>query len=206
LADFYALAVVVRVPNVAEACALLRDQLGFSLREERTGEALLDNGALCFRLVEGRANARLAIELTTKQLDETLAAWTSKATLVTEAAWVSNARREARLHVADWLELVVSRTYDEDELGVVPALPSSLPWRDDAETMLKAALTCVPVAFRGDARVKATQRAEELAVVEGTRLEVDIGLAARALLEVTPPFQHERLQSVLRAHGAGSVA
>jgi hypothetical protein len=119
---------------------------------------------------------------------------------------VSSTRREARLHVADWLELVVSRTYDEDELGVVPALPSSLPWRHDAEAMMKAALLCVPVAFRSDARVKATRLAEELAVVERMPLEVDMSLAARALLEVTPPFQHDRLQSVLRAHGAEFAA
>jgi hypothetical protein len=54
LVDFYALAVVVRVPDVAGASLLLREELGFALREEGSGDALLDNGALCFRLVERR--------------------------------------------------------------------------------------------------------------------------------------------------------
>lgn len=202
MSDHHALSVVQRVRALEPAREFLQHNLGMALRDRSDTFALLDNGSLCVRLVQDAiSSSRLAIEVVSREPSETLDALAGVARVIEPLRWVSADRQEARLAVDDWLELVVSRKYDEDELGIVPELPVTIPWHTDASRLLRELLREVPVAFRPDARIKVVRRAEELTVEERADLSVDITIAVRALLEKTPSFQHERLLGVLALHG-----
>lgn len=99
--------------------------------------------------------------------------------------------------------VVLTRLYDEDELGVVPDLPTNLEWDGEALDHVRHVLRIVPIAFRDTARIRVTQYAEATAVRCG-EAEVLVEHAVRALLDTTPAFQHDALRTALAERGVRS--
>ena len=96
--------------------------------------------------------------------------------------------------------LVISRDYNEDELGIMPPLQTALEWHEDALLLAQQLIKTIPVGFRDNARHKIIELAEADAIVAG-QIEVDQQLAIRAIIKITPDFQHDALKDEIINNG-----
>ena len=199
---FYALALHLPVEDVAAATSFLTRWLGFELREKGAGWARVENGALVLRVVNGVSREGVELELVA---DDLLAA--SNALAATPGveelgppAQVREDRIEQRFRAPHGLVLVATKSLSEDDLGIPPALPTSLCWHSEADRFLREMLRSVPLAFRAGARRRATEAAEALSLESG-HVEVSLDESARGFLRVTPPFRREEVRDLLVNHG-----
>ncbi len=165
----------------------------------------MGNGALTVRLVPHtpqRALGVLEVEMETQDIQEAAAMLRHAGALhiLQDETWVTPERTEMRCQVPYGVRVTLTRTFNEDELGILPDLPVSLTWAPEADACLKQILRCIPVIFRGIARRRVTERAETLTLAAGKRV-VEQSLALCALVQSTPAFQHQRLQEELRSAG-----
>lgn len=200
MADFHPIAISHPVGDLVGARDFLVEALGLPLVEWGARWALLDNGTLAVRLLEASAApaAPLQIELTTGNVAETADALELRPEVSSrsEEIWRSPDRCEVHLEVQGWLRLIVFRAYDEDEMNVVPELPTTMRWSSDADATLRALLRRVPLPFRQRARDRSTETAERVSSAQ--RLdEVGLSIAVEALAEVTPNVQHGVLRAAL---------
>lgn len=200
----HALSVVHPVADLEETVRFFTDVLSMPVRVRGADWAVVDNGSVSLRLVRSAAPPQLvALELMAADIDASAAQLLAEPGVerAGEVEWVSPSRKELRLAArAHGLELVLARDYDEDELAVVPPLPTSLPWTEQALDVVQTLLREVPVVFRGSARTRITERAEYLAVESG-EVEVAPHHGIRAVIQVTPAFQLARLRQSLVALG-----
>ncbi|MDG4549204.1 MAG: DUF2621 family protein [Candidatus Contendobacter sp.] len=202
----FAFAVIHAVDDVARAAAFFRDVLDFQEHSQGRDWAQVENGALTIRLVAAdrfaRAPSDLELDLATPDVAAASAALLEREGLepLMAATWVSAERMEARLRAPHRVVLTLSRVFDEDARGILPELPTSLVWAEDAAMSIKRLLRFVPVSFREQARKRVTERAETLAITAGD-VTVDQDIALRALIMTTPAFQHEGLRAALRDEG-----
>ncbi len=199
----HALCVVHGVHDVSVAERFFNDALGMPTRDHGPGWALVDNASIGLRLVEtDSVSAALDIELVGNDLPAVareLAAHEGVSSL-RPLRWVSTWRQELWLRGPFGLTLRLVRDYDEDQLGIVPALPTKLQWDPKTESLIQELLRYVPVVFRRDARRFVTEGAEERALADG-RVTVEQNEAIDVLVQRTPSFQLDRLRKELGVHG-----
>ncbi|HET9953203.1 MAG TPA: hypothetical protein VFQ61_01800 [Polyangiaceae bacterium] len=201
--EAFPVGIVHGVSNLEAALAFFEDVLGFPVRERGPEHAICDNGSVRVKLeLDLEATQPLCFELVTRDLERCTQELldNSEVRLVKPAYWATSDRRQVVLAVGDYLRLAVCRTYDEDELGLDPALPATLEWNRETDTLIRTLLRSVPSPFRVTARKRATERAEYLTTCRGES-EVHTSAAVQALIDVTPGFQHEALAEALLASG-----
>ncbi|MFO1349295.1 MAG: DUF2621 family protein [Gammaproteobacteria bacterium] len=197
-------AVVHAVADLEGAAAFFMEALDFREQSRGLNAIVVENGALAIRLVAAGENraGELELEMTTADLDGAAAQWLQRQEVsqISAPAWVNPERMEMRLRAPHGVVLRLAREFDEDELGVLRDLPTSLDWMEEAESCVKRILRFVPVGFRDNARRRVTERAEHLAIKAG-EVTVDKTTALRGLVLATPDFQIEGLRQSLRAEG-----
>ena len=202
----FVVSVIHAVAQLDQAAAFFAQVLDFKELDRGEDWIAMENGALAVRLVTTTAARReageLELEMSTQDVQEAATEFLQQKNiqLLTDTTWVSPEREEMRLRAPHGIVITLSRIYDEDELGVLPDLPTSLDWDEDAECCIKRLLRFVPVNFRHPARRRSTERAEMLAVSEGN-IAVDKATALRGLVQSTPGFQHQRLRQELLREG-----
>lgn len=205
----HALSIVHSVEALEASVGFFGGTLALPVRAQGEGWAVVDNGSIALRLeARGRSSQTLVLELSSPEPVLAAAGLLLDPAVerLSQVEWVSATRQEVRLAARlHQVELVLARTYDEDELGIVPELPTRLPWESDATTIVQSLLRDVPVVFRVSARSKITERAEYLSVLGGA-LDVGVSCAVQAVVQVTPAFQLERLRRSLVAIGLDPVA
>lgn len=191
--------IVVPVPDLGLGLAFYRDALGFALLDEEDGCADLDGCGVTLRLLEAETPLPLALRLQTTQVSR----WVSRllesgATLLRPPADARDGERVAELRDPFGHRLILWRRLAESELESPPELPTTRPWREEAERVLKALLARVPEHFRAMARSGAVAEAELLCPAED---EVAIEHAVRAYIRATPRLMRVRLHRALAECG-----
>jgi hypothetical protein len=202
-ASYHAIGVYVGVRDLGVSVEFFGSVLQMPVRVAGAGWATVDNGSISLRLVEGAAAAEpVAVELTTRDVAETTAELCALpgVEVASEVAWVHPGRQEQRLSTPHGVTLVVARDYDEDELGVVPDLPTSLPWDDVAVQTAQELLANIPVSFRTHARQEVTTHSEHLTVQAGDVVVTET-IAIRAVIQLTPALKLGALRTALEARG-----
>lgn len=199
-------AVVHRVPDVVAAAAFFERVLWMT----RVDDERLSSGALELRLLPLGKNAPqhlLEIEVATASAAECAAALLKEpnATLLPEPPHPAPDRIELVVRMRHGVVVRVVHTLDEDDLGVLPPLPTSLEWVPEAVLLVQTTLRIVPIAFRDLARVRMTERAEYEACRAGA-VEVNVALAVHGMLAATPPFQLAALREALDEAGVLELA
>lgn len=201
----FAIAVLHTVENPEAAAVFFCEALGFQRQEEERKQYLLNNGAICIRLEAGTVESRRAtlnLELYCEDLDESHQALLRLpgVSVITEATWVDEYRMQSRLSAPHDLKITLCRNFNEDELGILPPLPSALVWDECAENCIREVLKQIPLSFRSQARIRITERAEMISGQEGL-VRVSLDHAIRSLAETTPNFQHRTLCLALSEMG-----
>lgn len=171
---------------------------------EKEEERVFDNGAFSIHLYRDEDPAsELELEVRTPDLDGTLR---SLGLSVSEVGTPVEQGNHRVCHVRLRQGMTVRLVYRlrEDELSVVPALPTQLDWSREAESLVQEVLSSVPEAFRQEARGRYTARAEYLAGSSGA-WQVDTGCAARGVLQETPAFRLAEVRALLVDLGYASV-
>lgn len=199
------IAVVHRVDMPGDAAAFLESVLGMTRTEEGDADNRVTSGALEVRLLPpdpDRAPSLLELELSANDAlecrDRLLAQPGTR--LRTDAQRTRPDRIELQVEAPFDLLVRVVQHLDEDQLGVLPPLPTSLEWTPDAARLVQETLRTVPLAFRDQARRRMTQRSEYLAARDG-RVVVEQDDAVRGMLDATPDFQQPSLRATLAAAG-----
>lgn len=180
--------------------------LGFEVKQKTSDWVILENGAVSLRLIASDGiediDNNLNLELTTKILDEDTNELLSYpgVSLIEKHICHSPERIENRIQCPHNLIISLIREFDEDELGIIPPLPTSLYWETEAEECVKQLLRIVPLSFRQNARIRITEKAEMVTASKGT-ITVTINDAVQALAEATPHFQHRALKEALIERG-----
>lgn len=204
----HAIALVHPVAEPRETASVLTGVLGFYRTEEgEEGSVVVDNGAVRLRLVrlEGLRRALappLELEVEAEDLDAATERLRSQlGGLRAEADRRAGADRLVRrLELGADVVVRLTRVLTEDDLGVLPPLPSGLDWHPEADRVVRRVLRSVPLIFRPAARERATRRAEELARERGEG-RVGVATAVRGLADATPRFQHGTLRRALADEG-----
>ncbi|MGR9105420.1 MAG: hypothetical protein ACU843_00665 [Gammaproteobacteria bacterium] len=197
----FAVAVIHAVENPQTACAFFCEALGFQQQEQQGDSFLINNGAISIRLVNqngGSGQGPLNLELFCEDLDdnrELLLTYPGVAVL-SEASWIDQFRLQCCLRGPHNLLITLNRTFNEDELGIIPPLPVSLIWEEGAERCIREVLKQIPLSFRHQARIRITEQAEMIAGKDGS-IRVHMDHAVRSLAETTPSFQHRPLCNAL---------
>lgn len=158
--------VCMTVRSVARARSIYVDVLGFEERAHGKGSMELDAGGTVFlRLVETtRPEHRVHLRLMAPDIDAAVLALVhGGCTVIQKAARAPDMTLAASVCDPDGHTLTVWRALTEDEFDVVPELPKTLVWNDDADALLKQLLKGVPSLFRGLARRKVVRVVEEFA-------------------------------------------
>jgi len=186
----FATAAIHPLPDPAAAARFLEALPGFVLEREEAGRLLLSNGSLSLLLVAGETPAPLPLLLACRNLaeDGTALARIEGVAPLGAAQRISLLLEEQRFSAPFGFELWLQRRYSEDEVDSDLPLPTALDWQPAAISALQRLLRVVPHQFRDRARLRATAKAEELAIGSG---EVSVALAdaMRAMVLVTPAFQ-----------------
>lgn len=201
-------AIIHRVENIAAAGDFFCTVLGFAAQNQSNYGLLLENGAVTVRLVSDAniVSTTLNLDLYSKQLDEDsqiLLAFPG-ISLISENVYVSPYRLETRLQAPHALIISLFKEFNEDDLGILPALPISLDWEEQTLDCIQQLLRYIPISFRHLARTRITERAEVLAAEQG-EITVALNTAVQALAETTPHFQHPILITALRERGIDSL-
>lgn len=199
----YVIAVIHFVSELQQAQTIFSEVLDFSLREQGEDFSLMENGALSIRLIQDleQAGHPLQFDVSSQDLNASADLYARHGFCqLKDARWVHPFRQEICLQGPDYINLTVFRDYDEDELGILPELETSLDWHHDARELTKLLIRTVPIAFRHNARRKIIESAEADAIVAGL-IEVDQATAVHAVIKVTPDFQHDGLRDEMIKNG-----
>lgn len=191
------IAVVHRVADVVAAAAFFERVLWMT----RVDDGRLSSGALELRLLplgELAQQPTIELEVSTASARECAVTLLQEpdACVLPEPSRSGPERIEIVVRMRHGVVVRVVQTFDEDELGVLPPLPTALEWRPDAMLLVQTTLRVVPLAFRDLARKRMTERAEYEACAAGL-VEVDIGSAVRGMVAATPVFQQAVLREAL---------
>ncbi|MFA5983085.1 MAG: hypothetical protein WC782_03630 [Methylococcaceae bacterium] len=201
----FVISVIHYVEDPAAAADYLCNALGFQ-KKVKLSPRVVENGAISIRLELVPSLAAYKNELNLAMQTQNLAqavtelATFFKAELSSPACAVSIDRKEAQLICPHHIRLTLVEELNEDQIGILPDLPTSLIWDTRAEACIKETLRQVPVSFRELARQRVTERAEMLAA-EQALLTVNLEFAVQALADVTPNFQHAQLVAALLGQG-----
>jgi len=199
----YARAFIFYVKDLQEIQSVLVNALEFTVTERNEISCRLENGALCIRLLKSAENTRqiLTLDISSSDIAASIAYYQQYGfTQLGGTQWLSATREEVTMQSSVPVCLVIARDYNEDELGVMPPLQTSLEWHDDALLLAQRLIKTIPVGFRDNARHKIIELAEADTIVAG-QIEVDQQLAIRAIIKVTPDFQHDALKDEIVNNG-----
>ena len=200
----FALATIHAVEAPAEAAEFFENVLSFEVGQWGN-HYVAKNGAMEVRLVKSSIQlpaSELRIDVRCRTLDGATAELCRHGAIsrVGVDRRVSEFREERELRGPFGLLIVLSRHYDEDELGLLPELPADLDWQEDADGHLRHILREIPLAFRDQARLRITREAEARTLARG-QVQVQVPDAMEALVACTPTFQHAHLRNVIAARG-----
>ncbi len=199
-------AVIHRVDDLLMAVSFLTDVLGFNQQTITADGTLVENGALAIRLVqtddEQYTVGPLYLEMQTNNLSQATTELLDRPEiqLIQQHVEISQQRTETHLQGPHDIVIILAQEFNEDDLGIIPPLPTSLDWQQDAEDCVKQILLQVPIGFRQGARTRITERAEMLIAGHGL-ISVDVDRAVLALAQVTPIFQHQGIEIALKKLG-----
>ena len=203
----FVISVIHAVADPVSAAAFLCEALGFKNTCQSTEAVIVENGAIALRLVPDNIARQgdvgcLNLELQTRNMAQATSELLllPDVMLIAQPVAVNPARVESRLQGPQGILITLVQEFNEDELGIIPPLPTSLIWNEDAEDCIRQMLRLIPVSFRESARIRITERAEILAA-EDAEITVTINYAVQALADITPLFQHPMLMSALRQRG-----
>lgn len=203
----FVISVIHAVADPVSAATFLCNALGFKNTCQSTEAIIVENGAIALRLVpdntEPQGNGScLNLELQTRNMAQATAEllMLPDVSLIAQPVAVNPARVESRLQGPQGILITLVQEFNEDELGIIPPLPASLIWNEDAEDCIRQMLRLIPVSFRESARIRITERAEMLSAEEA-EITVTMHFAVQALADVTPLFQHPMLMSALQQRG-----
>ena len=194
-------ATIHRVDHLASASHFFCTALGFHIKTQTDSSQLLENGSVTIRLSTEThiPFTTLHLELNCRQLEpetQTLLTFTDTL-LIAEHTQTTPYRLENRIQAPHNLLITLVKEFNEDEIGIMPLLPTCLDWQAAAVSCIQQLLTYIPIAFRQTARSRITERAEVLAAERG-EITVDLADAVQALADTTPVFQHPTLIAALR--------
>jgi len=203
----FVVGLIHRVADLAASTAFLCDALSFKQKSTTENVIIVENGAIAIRLIaDGETSLpsnAITLELHTQNMAEILAQLLSRPdiSLLHQMDTLDRQQRvETLLHTTYGINIMLVQEFNEDQLDIIPPLPTSLIWQDDAEACIKKMLTLVPITFRDVARTRVTERAEMLAGEEAS-ITVTLDNALHALTETTPLFQHPILIATLQQDG-----
>ncbi len=194
----FALSVVHPVTEVEPASHFFLNVLGFQKVTHDPYGVVVGNGSiqirLCLASPETGEVSKLHLELTSSNLDRSREQWLKRPEVlaVSEKIVVSQERHEVRVQGPHNLNLTIFRLFNEDDLGLLPELPTSFDWSEETETAVKLLLRCVPLPFRKEARIKVTEKAE-MNAAEAGEISVGMTVALHSFIQETPLFQHRAL-------------
>jgi len=90
------------------------------------------------------------------------------------------------------INILLYKLFTEDDLGIDIDLPISINWEPNAISIVQLLLKEVPLNFRDQARKKAVERAESIAITEGD-LQVFLNIAVQSFVDITPNNKHSSL-------------
>ncbi len=199
-------AVIHRVDDLFTAASFLTDVMGFNQQSITADGTLVENGALAIRLVQiddaQHSVGLLHLEMQTNDINQAASELLDRPDiqLIQQLIEISQQRTETHLQGPHGIIIILAQEFNEDDLGIIPPLPTSLDWQQDAEDCVKQILLQVPIGFRQGARTRITERAEML-VAEYGLISVDVDRAVLALAQVTPIFQHKGIETALKERG-----
>lgn len=198
----YVTAVTHEVADLESARELFGKGLGFTLAEEGAGRMQFSNGSVTVSLLHRQEPATtLSLRLRCDDLEQTAGRLaTYGVTVAGERFWADERCQEQHFDAPAGVSLTLFRAYSEDELGIEVALPVNLEWASQALMVTRALVKLIPLDFRDTAREKIVAAAEGDALVEGA-MAVTLAQAMRAVIRVTPAFQHEGLRETMAKHG-----
>jgi hypothetical protein len=187
-----------------DVASFLEKTLGFVLQSLQGNQVTVTNGALTLHLspAPSTPQRRLTLEVACDDLGVTLQRLEEHRAVLDrdDEQWIDDQRIEMWVRSLHGLDLILVQELTEDDLDILPPLPSRLPWTPPSDRLIRRILRRVPLPFRPGARRRATARAEFLTVSNGS-LTVDLRYAVQGLLEATPSFQHETLRQALLEEG-----
>lgn len=184
-------ALIVSVPEPQKAREFFLDRLGFVVRKEEIDACSLDNGAVAIRLVTAATGPSIpTLEVSAPDPEELAQQLEAAGDLLElgSAKMVSEQRLEVRAVSRHGVALCIVREFDEDDLGLLPELPSNIDWSSEAALEIRELLRQVPIAFRSEARERVTREAEAAALERG-RVRVELVDAFAGLFRATPSFK-----------------
>ncbi|MGZ4980495.1 MAG: hypothetical protein ACXWE4_04320 [Methylobacter sp.] len=203
----YVVSVIHGVADLAGAAEFLCGILGFQQKQTSPDAIIVENGAIAIRLIpridSDSPRESLALELQTQDMNGALVELLTHCginLLSQDLAFIGQERVQTHLQAPHGINITLVQEFNEDQLGIMLPLPTSLIWEEDAESCIKKMLKLVPISFRQPARLRVTERAEMLAG-EDASINVSLDTALRALADVTPLFQRPVLMSALQQEG-----
>lgn len=197
----YVTAIHLSVPVPALAGQFLCDVLGFEHQPQDDGSCLVNNDAIMLVLHVGNASpVELNLHTTDMAVDAARLLALPHVVAIDETMQQQGRLCWQRFDADCGLRLRLCRTLDEDEMAILPPLPSNLPWDDAVDLCVRRVLRIVPVDFRDKARHRVTERAEFLCLAAGSLL-VSEAFAVQALKDSTLDFQQRELYETLQQQG-----
>ena len=192
----YASAFILYVEDLPGVQTILLDALEFTITSQGKGFSMLENGALRLRLVHSsdKSGQILNLEVNSSDIEASIKFYQQYGFIQTgDSQWLHSAREEVTMQAEIPVCLILSREYNEDELGIMPELQTSLEWHKNALLITQLLIKTIPITFRDIARGKIIAMAEADTIVTG-QIEVDQSHAIQAIIKVTPNFQHDALK------------
>lgn len=201
----FAVASYLSVPQPETAAHFLKDALKFHI-EYRPGYGWwAENGAVNLILQEGKCeHAILEIQCSNIEQDSAQLLARPDIHALTDIQQQEN-RIEQTLATDCGITLKLSKILNEDDMGELVPLPSTLPWDEQTDLHTRRILRIVPLSFREKARQQVTQRAEYLAVEAG-QLHVQQDHAMQAFVDITLDFQYQALFDAMQKEGIDASA
>ncbi len=188
----FAIATYLNIRNPETAASFLEDALDFKIAYKAGYGWWAENGAVTIILQESTTdNATIEVQCTHIEKDSACLLQRPDVQALTDIQQNQN-RVEQQLICDCGILLRLSKVLNEDEMGELLPLPSSLPWDNKTDEITRRILRIAPLSFREKARERVTQRAEYIAVESGS-LMVQEAHAMQAFVDITLDFQHQTL-------------
>jgi len=196
----FAIATRLAVPDPKATADFLKDALTFQAEYKDGYGWWLENGAITIILEQGNtATPTLEVQCTDIERDRAALLQRPDIQAIKPISQQGN-RIEQLLHSDCGINLMLSKVLDEDEMGELLPLPTSLAWDEQVDIKTRKILRIVPLSFRDTARQRIAERAEYLCVEAG-ELCVQLPHAMQAFVDITLDFQYQALFDAMQKEG-----
>ena len=196
----FAIATYLNVHNPEAAARFLEAALNFKVEYKSGYGWWAENGAISIILQKGDSKDAL-IEVQCSNIENDSAPLLARSDIKAFTSIQQQKNRIEQTLIADCgITLKLSKVLNEDEMGELIELPSTLPWDEQTDLHTRRILRVAPLSFREKAREQVTQRAEYLAVEAGV-LHVQEEHAMQAFVDITLDFQYQALFDAIQKEG-----